>query len=80
LKSQRPVDHLSVALPAGDSRRSYNEDRRRFFAGASREIAFVCECPDPGCRYSVVLTPEAYDAARREPPHSLLCEQHRPSS
>ena len=62
-----------------DRRRAFNDDRRRLFSGSS-EIVFVCECSDPGCRYSVVLEPEAFDRARTEPPHVLLHEQHRAAS
>ena len=80
LELEGRVDHPPVAMPAGDARRSFNDDRCRLFAGTHREIVFVCECPDPECRYSVVLTPEAYERARREPPHVLLCEQHATSA
>ena len=69
-----------MAARAGDSRRSFNDDRRRLFAQTHREIVFMCECADPACRYSVVLTPEEYEQARRVPPHTLLCEQHRASA
>jgi hypothetical protein len=50
------------------ARRNLNESRRRLF-GADRErmIAFVCECGDPDCRRSVLLTPEQYEERRGGP-------------
>ena len=47
------------------ARRNLNESRRRLFGGdRERTIAFVCECGDPGCRRSVLLTPEQYEERR----------------
>ena len=41
-----------------------NEDRFRIFHDVNREIAFICECPDPECHRTVVLTPAAYETTR----------------
>jgi hypothetical protein len=45
-------------------RREMNDGRRRIFEVAGRPIAFVCECGDPGCARSVVLTDTEYDERR----------------
>ena len=47
-------------------RRRFNDDRRRVFGGSGRLIAFVCECPSPDCRESVLLTVEQYETAARD--------------
>jgi hypothetical protein len=43
----------------------FNEDRKRVFGGSERLIAFICECSDPECRETVMLTERQYDAVRR---------------
>jgi hypothetical protein len=45
-------------------RRRFNEDRKRVFGGSERLIAFICECSDPDCRETVMLTERQYDARR----------------
>ena len=45
-------------------RRRFNEDRKRVFGGSERLIAFICECSDPECRETVLLTERQYDALR----------------
>ena len=45
-------------------RRRFNEDRKRVFGGSERLIAFICECSDPECRETVMLTEREYDALR----------------
>jgi hypothetical protein len=54
-------------------RRDFNDDRRRIFGGANRLIAFICECADPDCRNTVLLTQDEYDARR---PELILHEDH----
>jgi hypothetical protein len=49
---------------AAESARVLNEDRLRNFPETDRKIAFVCECADPGCRRTVVLTAGQYGAVR----------------
>jgi hypothetical protein len=57
----------------GALRRALNEDRRSRFGEPGRLISFVCECGDPTCRRTVVLTPEEYDA---QGPGRLLHAEH----
>ena len=54
-------------------RKRMNEDRLRIFPG-DRPVAFVCECPDPTCLRTVVVTPAQYRALSGAP---LLHELHR---
>ena len=51
-----------------------NEDRIRLFGSADRQIALVCECPDPQCRRTVVLTVAEYERIR---PAAVLHPDHR---
>jgi hypothetical protein len=54
-----------LASEESHPRRWFNDDRKRAFGGASeRVIAFVCECSDPDCRESVILTEAEYDLLR----------------
>lgn len=57
---------------ARDKRR-YNDDRARIFGPDGRAVAFVCECDDPGCALTVVLTASAFAAQR---PGAVLHETH----
>ena len=57
-----------------DPRKRLNEDRLRIFPDPDRPVAFVCECEDPGCLRTVVLTPAAYRALAGAP---VLHESHR---
>jgi hypothetical protein len=41
-----------------------NDGRRRIFELEGRLIAFVCECGQPGCTRTIVLTDAEYDARR----------------
>jgi hypothetical protein len=43
-----------------------NEDRLRIFPD-DRPVAFVCECPDPNCLRTVILTPAEYRARSDAP-------------
>jgi hypothetical protein len=45
-------------------RRRINDDRRRTFGSSGRPLALRCECSDPDCLRTVVLTVEEYDARR----------------
>jgi len=56
-----------VAEVGPKARRAFNDNRRRVFSKSARPIAFVCECADPECRASVVLTRMEYDDARKGP-------------
>jgi hypothetical protein len=51
-----------------------NEDRLRIFADPHRPVAFVCECSDPDCLRTVVMTPAEYRARAGKP---VLHESHR---
>lgn len=58
-----------------ESRIDVNAYRARVFGTeSSRLIGFVCECEDPDCRRTVMLTLEEYSRAR---PGLLLHEEHR---
>ena len=56
-----------------EARHLINRDRLRLFAEANRGIAFICECPDPECRRTVVLTAAEYESRR---PALLLHPSH----
>jgi hypothetical protein len=62
---------------AAGKRRRFNDDRFRVFGGHGRVIAFVCECADPGCSKTVLLTEEDYDKRRRE--GLILHPSHEPT-
>ena len=55
-----------MSLPNQVTRLRMNEDRFRIFQDVNREIAFICECPDPECHRTVVLTPAEYASRRPE--------------
>jgi hypothetical protein len=57
-------------------RRRFNDDRKRVFGGSDRVIAFVCECSDPDCRDTVLLTEHEYDALR---PGLVVRDGHLPA-
>ena len=44
-----------------------NADRRRQFGQPGRMLALVCECVDPDCRNTVLISTEDYDAIRPGP-------------
>jgi hypothetical protein len=48
----------------GELRQKLNADRRRRFGDSGRVLALVCECGDPTCRETVLLTPEEFDRTR----------------
>ena len=53
-----------MSLPNQENRLRMNEDRFRVFHDLNREIAFICECADPECHRTVVLTPDEYESIR----------------
>jgi hypothetical protein len=53
-----------MSLPNQETRLRMNEDRFRIFHDVNREIAFICECADPECHRTVILTPAQYEALR----------------
>jgi len=60
-----------------------NADRRRRFGTAGRTIALLCECDDPECRRTVLLTTEDYDARPAGPllhPEHLIAEHLMPGA
>jgi len=44
--------------------RRVNDDRRVRFGQRERALALICECGEPGCRQTVLLTVDEYDALR----------------
>ncbi len=61
-----------------DERRRINDDRQRLFGRGDRArlIAFVCECGDPDCHRTVLLSVSEYDARRPAP---ILAGGHAPA-
>ena len=57
-----------------DPRLGINADRRRRFGTEGRMLALLCECGDPECRRTVLLTGEQYDAVR---PGPVLHPEHQ---
>ena len=57
-----------------DRRVQLNADRRRRFGEPGRTLALVCECGDPDCRLTVLLTVERYDLIR---PGEIVHPEHR---
>lgn len=54
-------------------RRRINDDRRRAFGSSGRRLALRCECFDPDCLRTVVLTVQEYDARR---PGAIVHDEH----
>ena len=50
-----------------------NDDRRRRFGMSGRPLALICECGDPDCLRTVLLSPADYDALR---PAAVLHPEH----
>jgi hypothetical protein len=65
-QEQENVDEIPIELRElpFDVRREMNDDRRRRFGQAGRTIALLCECADPRCLYTVMLSAEQYDEIR----------------
>ena len=55
-----------MAEPEG-LRMRLNDDRRRRFGQEARLLALLCECGDPDCRRTVLLSREQYDDLRPAP-------------
>lgn len=47
-----------------DLRPDINADRRRHFGSTGRMLALVCECADPDCRNTVLVSTDEYDTIR----------------
>src|SRR5437763_1573893 len=67
-----------------DTRRRMNDDRRHRFGASGRTLALLCECDDPGCTRTVLLSLEEYDARRPggaivHPEHVIIPEATAPS-
>jgi hypothetical protein len=54
-------------------RQVLNADRRRTFSASGLFLALLCECGDAGCRRTVLVTPEEYDAQQ---PRLILHPAH----
>jgi len=65
----RSTETNAIESQAGNDqlRPQLNDDRRRRFGPTGRMLALVCECNDPLCHRTVVLTAEEYDALRPGP-------------
>lgn len=44
--------------------RRLNDDRRERFGQPERMLALICECADPSCRRTVLMTADEYDRRR----------------
>jgi hypothetical protein len=44
-----------------------NDDRRRRFGTPERMLALLCECADPTCHRTVLVSAEDYDRLRPGP-------------
>lgn len=58
-------------------RQRMNDDRRRRFGTPGRTLALLCECGDPTCHETVLLSADEYEARR---PDLLLHPSHAPES
>jgi len=54
-------------------RQRLNADRRRRFGAANRMLGLLCECGEPDCHRTVVLSTEDYDA---RPPGAIVHPEH----
>ena len=57
-----------------DLRQRMNADRRRRFGTPGRTLALLCECGDPSCHRTVLLSAAEYDARR---PGAIVHPEHR---
>jgi hypothetical protein len=60
-----------------DLRSRLNADRRRRFGDTERPLALLCECDDPSCRETVVLSVDEYDSQR--PAAAIVHPSHAPA-
>ena len=66
--------------PDTERRKAMNEHRRRLFGDAGRPLALLCECDDPDCRETILLTVEEYDSLRPRPIlHPTHARTHGPA-
>ena len=57
-------------------RQVMNADRRQRFGGSGRPLALFCECGDPICHRTIVISPADYDGQRGP----ILHSDHRPAA
>lgn len=74
-------EHDARALAAGHSRFRDSNERLRQAAGrlrfeATDRAPFICECADPDCYRSLMLSLEEYDRVRAEPCRFVLARGH----
>ena len=64
----------------GQDRREINDNRWRVFGGGvpDKLVAFICECEDPGCHSSALLTVREYEQRRASDGAPIVCPGHRP--
>jgi hypothetical protein len=48
----------------------------RYRLDAAVRVPFICECADPGCRETVMLSAERYERVRAHPDRFLLVAGH----
>jgi hypothetical protein len=70
------VRRMTMGLSDPGKRRMLNDDRWRLFERLDSPIAFICECIDPDCFATVILSGEEFGAARATPPYLLLKPGH----
>jgi hypothetical protein len=77
--TQKEARDLKLAMNQS-AFRSANEQLRRGAAnhhfGDRQRVPFICECADPGCRESVMLSLEEYEHVRAHPTWFLLVAGH----
>jgi len=54
-------------------RQRLNADRRRRFGAAERMLGLLCECGEPDCHRTVMMTTEDYDS---RPPAPIVHPEH----
>jgi hypothetical protein len=63
-KSRRRRSRIESHATNDKLRLRLNADRRERFGDTGRMLALVCECSDPSCHRTVLLSPEEYDSRR----------------
>jgi hypothetical protein len=63
----------------GQDRREINDFRWRVFGGGGPDklVAFICECPDPECRSTALLTVREYEQRRASDDAPIVYPGHR---
>ena len=61
-------------------RREINDFRWRAFGGDDPDklVAFICECGDPQCHSTALLTGREYEQRRATDAAPIVCPGHRP--